>query len=45
MAVWIHVAFLLIMTPCNLVDGYQRFGRTCHLHFQNILVLRWRPTS
>jgi hypothetical protein len=23
------------MTPCRVVDGYQRFGETCCLHFQD----------
>jgi hypothetical protein len=29
---WIMV--LWVMTPCSLVDGYQRFGESCRFHLQ-----------
>jgi hypothetical protein len=33
-AVKIWIVVVLVMTPCSVVGGYQRFGGTCFLHFQ-----------
>jgi hypothetical protein len=42
MAVKIEFMVFWVMVPCNMVIGYQRFGRLCYLHLQG---QRWRQYS
>jgi hypothetical protein len=34
MAVKVHVEIFIVVTPCSIVVGYQRFRSLCCLHLQ-----------
>jgi hypothetical protein len=36
-----QVKVFWVMTPCNVVAGYQRFGGTCYLHLQGEVSGAW----
>jgi len=45
MAVEIRVQVLWVMTPCNVMVGYQQFGGLSCLHLQHYVPKRWYTTT